>query len=58
MRELGIDAQFKGVRVSVSFYYNTMKNPYSSSGRTIYTPMNYKFTDPSVSYTHLTLPTT
>ena len=47
MRELGIDAQFKGVRVSVSFYYNTMKNPYSSSGRTIYTPMNYKFTDPS-----------
>ena len=47
MREVGIDARFKGVKASVSFYYNTMNHPYASSGKTVYTPMEYKFTDQS-----------
>lgn len=44
MREAGIDARFKGVKASVSFYYNTMNHPYAAGGKNIYTPMDYKFT--------------
>lgn len=43
MRELGLDAQMKGVRVQLSFYYNTMHRPYSSAGR-MYLPFDYKLT--------------
>lgn len=43
MRELGIDARLKGVRMQLSFYYNTMRSPYSSAGK-MYLPFSYKLT--------------
>lgn len=43
MREVGTDLRFKGFRVSLSFFCNTMKQPYSDTR--IYTPFDYKLTD-------------
>lgn len=43
MRELGVDARLKGVRMQLSFFYNTMREPYSSNGR-MYLPFDYKLT--------------
>ena len=45
MRELGIDARLKGVRLSLAFYYNTMRHSYDKINT--YTPMDYAYTDQS-----------
>lgn len=45
MRELGADIKLKGVRISLSFYYNSMMNPYSYTR--LYSPFDYKLTDQS-----------
>ena len=45
MREVGADLRFKGVNVSLSFFYNTMERPYTSMRD--YQPFDYKFTDQS-----------
>ena len=45
MRELGADIKLKGVRISLSFYYNSMMNPYSHTR--LYSPFDYKLTDQS-----------
>ena len=43
MREAGADLKFKGVNVSLSFFYNTMYRPYTSMRE--YQPFDYNFTD-------------
>lgn len=43
MREVGADVKLKGVRMSLSFYYNSMMSPYSSTR--FYSPFDYKLTD-------------
>ena len=45
MREAGMDIRLKGVRISLSFFYNTLSKPYTSTR--IYTPFDYKLTDQS-----------
>lgn len=45
MRELGADINLKGVRISLSFYYNSMMNPYSHTR--FYSPFDYKLTGQS-----------
>lgn len=45
MREAGMDIRLKGVRISLSFFYNTLSQPYTSTR--IYTPFDYKLTDQS-----------
>lgn len=45
MREVGADINLKWVRISLSFYYNSMKRPYSSTS--YYSPFDYKLTDQS-----------
>lgn len=42
MRELGLEARLKGVRIALSFFYNTMYRPYEAV--TSYSPFDYKFT--------------
>ena len=43
MREAGADLKFKGVNVSLSFFYNTMYRPYTNTKE--YQPFDYNFTD-------------
>lgn len=45
MREAGVDLRFKGVRMSVSFFHNSMKATYNSTK--VFTPFDYKMTDQS-----------
>lgn len=45
MREVGADVNFKWVRMSLSFYYNSMMSPYTSTR--FYSPFDYKLTDQS-----------
>lgn len=45
MREIGTDVRFKGVRMSLSLYYNTIYNPYTDTR--VYSPFQYKLTDQS-----------
>ena len=42
MREAGMDIRLKWVRISLSFFYNTLSKPYTSTR--IYTPFDYKLT--------------
>lgn len=43
MREVGADLRFKGVNVSLSFFYNTMYRPYTQMKD--FQPFDYSFTD-------------
>ncbi len=45
MREIGADIRMKGLNLSLSFFYNTMNRPYTSSKE--YIPFDYNFTDQS-----------
>ena len=42
MREVGADIRLKGVSLSFSFYYNSMKKPYTTTRS--YSPFDYKLT--------------
>ena len=44
LHEIGLDANIRGVKVSLSFFYNKTIDPYVS--RSSYTPYSYRFTDP------------
>ena len=43
MREVGIDVRVKGVNLSLSFFYNSMRKPYAETR--FYAPFTYKLTD-------------
>ena len=43
MREVGVDVRLKGVKMSLSFFYNSMKKPYAETR--FYAPFTYKLTD-------------
>lgn len=43
MREIGVDVRLKGVKMSLSFFYNSMKKPYADTR--FYAPFTYKLTD-------------
>lgn len=45
MREVGTDIRFKGMKLSLSFYYNSIMKPYSQTR--FYSPFDYKLTDQS-----------